>query len=91
MQEDVLKLVELTEDIRRERRERIRELQWEREEAERQPPPKLLMPPGVPSIPPPPISMAGTTKKGPGYEERVFEREYIYDREREGGGGRRYR
>lgn len=39
-QEDVLKLVELSEDIRRERRERIREIQWEREEIERLPPPK---------------------------------------------------
>jgi len=38
--EDVLQLVELSEDIRRERRERIREIQWEREELERLPPPK---------------------------------------------------
>lgn len=39
-QEDVLQLVELSEDIRRERRDRIREIQWEREEIERLPPPK---------------------------------------------------
>ena len=71
----MLRLVELTEDIRRERRDRIREIQWQREEAERAP--KLLPPP--PSIPPPPRSV---------YDERIYEREreYIYDRE-----GRRYR
>ncbi|KAK4542507.1 hypothetical protein LTR36_006759 [Oleoguttula mirabilis] len=71
--EDVLRLVELTEDIRRERRERIREIQWEREEMERLP--KLL--PAPPPIPAPPRSA---------YEERIYEREYIYDRD-----GRRYR
>ncbi|KAL1310686.1 hypothetical protein AAFC00_000947 [Neodothiora populina] len=38
--EDVLQLVELSESIRRERRERIREIQWEREELERFAPPK---------------------------------------------------
>ena len=43
MQEDVLRLVEITEDIKRERRERIREIQWEREESERLP--KMLPPP----------------------------------------------
>jgi hypothetical protein len=69
----VLKLVELTEDIRRQRRERIRELQWEREEIERAP--KLL--PAPPPIPAPPRSA---------YEERIYEREYYYDRD-----GRRYR
>lgn len=73
LQEDVLKLVELTEDIRRERRERIRQIQWEREEIERAP--KLLPPP--PPIPAPPRSV---------YDERIYEREYIYDRD-----GRRYR
>lgn len=31
LQEDVLQLVELSEDIRRDRRERIRQIQWERE------------------------------------------------------------
>lgn len=36
----MLRLVELSEDIRRERRERIRALQREREELERAPPPK---------------------------------------------------
>ncbi|QIW94763.1 hypothetical protein AMS68_000281 [Peltaster fructicola] len=73
--EDVLKLVELTEDIRRERRERIREIQWERDEIERAP--KLLAPAPPPPVPAPPRSV---------YDERIYEREYIYDRD-----GRRYR
>jgi hypothetical protein len=67
----------LTEDIRRERRERIRELQWEREEAERLPK-MLTAPPLPPVIPAPPRST---------YEERIYEKEYYYDR----GDGRRYR
>lgn len=33
-QDDILELVELSDYIRRERRERIREIQWEREELE---------------------------------------------------------
>ena len=33
-----MRLVEMSEDIRRERRERLREIQWEREERERLPP-----------------------------------------------------
>ncbi|KAL1590166.1 hypothetical protein WHR41_00988 [Cladosporium halotolerans] len=65
--EDVLRLVELTEDIRRERRERIREIQWEREELERMP--KMLPAPPVPA-PAPPRSA---------YEERIYEKEYYYD------------
>nr|POF07213.1 hypothetical protein CFP56_31836 [Quercus suber] len=74
--EDVLRLVELTEDIRRERRERIREIQWEREELERVP--KLLpAPPPAPIPPPLPRSR---------YDERIYEREYVYDRD-----NRRYR
>ncbi|KAH0424062.1 SET domain-containing protein, partial [Aureobasidium melanogenum] len=46
--EDVLQLVELTEDIRRERRDRIREIEWEREQLERLPPPKPRSPPAKP-------------------------------------------
>ena len=69
-QEDVLRLVSITEDIRRERRERIREIQWEREEMDRLPPPKTL--------PPPPPRGA--------FEEKVYERDYIYERD-----GRRFR
>lgn len=65
--------MEISEDIRRERRERIREIQWEREELERRP--KLLPPP--PPVPAPPRSV---------YDERIYERDYHYDRE-----GRRYR
>ena len=68
LQEDVLRLVELTEDIRRERRERIREIQWEREELERRP--KMLPPP--PPVPAPPRSV---------YDERIYEREYYLDRD----------
>ena len=75
----MLRLVELTEDIRRERRERIREIQWEREELERLP--KMITAPPPPMIPPPPMGRSGGA-----YEERVYEREYIYDRD-----GRRYR
>ena len=57
-----MQLVELSEQIRRERRERIREIQWEREELERLPPPK-------------PRSK---------YDERIYEREVIYDAKRSG-------
>lgn len=67
IQEDVLRLVEITEDIKRERRERIRELQWEREEVDRLP--KMLPPPPAPA---PPRSK---------YDERIYERDYIYDRD----------
>ena len=65
-QEDVVRLVEATEDIKRERRDRLREIQWEREESERRP--KMLPAP----IPPPPTSR---------YDERIYEREYIIDRD----------
>ncbi|KAK0364776.1 hypothetical protein LTR91_008505 [Friedmanniomyces endolithicus] len=81
--EDVLHLVELTEDIRRERRERIREIQWQREESERLPAPKMITaPPPLPSIPPPPMSVRG----GGRWDEKVYERDYVYERD-----GRRYR
>ena len=74
-QEDVLKLVEVTEEIRRERRERLREIQWERDEIERQP---KMLPPPMPPVPPPP--------RGGRYDERIYEKETIYDRD-----PRRYR
>ncbi|KAI7570003.1 hypothetical protein KC317_g2844, partial [Hortaea werneckii] len=73
--EDVLRLVEISEDIRRERRDRLLEIQWEREELERRP--KMLPPPPFPPIPPAP---KGT------YDERIYERDVYYDRE-----GRRWR
>ncbi|KAI6960748.1 hypothetical protein KC355_g12679, partial [Hortaea werneckii] len=73
--EDVLRLVEISEDIRRERRDRLREIQWEREELERRP--KMLPPPPFPPVPPAP---KGT------YDERIYERDVYYDRE-----GRRWR
>ncbi|SMY22614.1 unnamed protein product [Zymoseptoria tritici ST99CH_1A5] len=69
--EDVLRLVEITEEIKKERRERIRELQWEREEIERVPK-MITAPPPMPPIPPPPRSK---------YDERIYERDYIYDRD----------
>lgn len=59
----MLRLVELTEDIKRDRRERIREIQAEREFIER-PRRPLALPPAPP----------------PWDEERVVEREVIYDR-----------
>ena len=40
-QEDVVRLVELSEDIRRQRKERLRGIAREREEAERLPPPPI--------------------------------------------------
>ncbi|KAH0005405.1 hypothetical protein KCU72_g16621, partial [Aureobasidium melanogenum] len=67
--EDVLQLVELTEDIRRERRDRIREIEWEREQLERLPPPKPRSPPAKPRSK---------------YDERIYEREVIYDSKRSG-------
>ena len=73
VQEDVLRLVEISEEIKKERRDRILEIQWEREERERRP--KML--PAPPPIPAPPR---------PRYDEHIYEREYIYDRD-----GRRWR
>jgi hypothetical protein len=69
IQENVLQLVELSEEIRRERRDRIREIEWEREQLERLPPPK-------PRSPPP--------KARSKYDERIYEREVIYDTKRSG-------
>ena len=62
-QEDVRRLVELSEDIRTARRERIREMEWE----ERHPAPKML--------PPPP----GPPPRQDWDEERIVEREVVYD------------
>ncbi|KAK6437956.1 hypothetical protein LTR95_005846 [Oleoguttula sp. CCFEE 5521] len=59
--EDVLRLVEITEDIRRERRERIRKLQWEREEAERKNASmRAIIPPPLPSV----VGRGGNHKQG---------------------------
>ena len=65
-QEDVLRLVELSEDLRRERRERIRAIEWERAhepepEPERERPRRQLA-------------------AEPWDEERIYEREIVYDR-----------
>ncbi|KAI5203556.1 hypothetical protein AUEXF2481DRAFT_25962 [Aureobasidium subglaciale EXF-2481] len=67
--EDVLRLVELSEEIRRERHDRIREIEWEREQLERLPPPKPRSPPA---------------KARSKYDERIYEREVIYDSKRSG-------
>lgn len=62
-QEDVLRLVELTEDIKHDRRDRIREIQWEREvRPERERP-----------------LVRKQLAAGPWDEERVFEREVVYE------------
>ena len=56
LQEDVVQLVDVTNDLKRNRRRRIREIEWERED---------------PRLPRPPLT-----------EDRVFEREVVYDRKR---------
>lgn len=60
LQEDVLRLVDLSEDLKRDRRERIREIEWE----QRQPPP-----------PKPRLALPGR----PWDEERIVEREVVYE------------
>ncbi|KAL8965550.1 MAG: hypothetical protein Q9183_003792, partial [Haloplaca sp. 2 TL-2023] len=65
--EDVLRLVDLSEELKRDRRERIREIEWE----QRQPAPKTR------------LAIQGR----PWDEERIVEREIIYD----GPPPRRYR
>ncbi|KAL8911797.1 MAG: hypothetical protein Q9171_003065 [Xanthocarpia ochracea] len=67
--EDVLRLVEVSEDLKRDRRERIREIEWEQRHA---PPPK------------PRLALEGGR---PWDEERIIEREIVY----EGPPPRRYR
>ena len=65
-QEDVLQLVEVSEELRQERRDRIRAIEWERQR-ERE----------VEVIPERPRKQLAAQ---PWDEERVFEREIIYDR-----------
>jgi len=67
LQEDVLQLVEISDDIRRERRHRIREIEWERDHMRSAPPAPL---------PPPP------SKSKSKYDETIVEREVIYDSRR---------
>jgi hypothetical protein len=63
----VLALVELTEEIRREREDRLRQIRWERERDR---------------------DRGRFQPRGYGdFEERIYEREYIVDRD----GRRRYR
>lgn len=77
--EDVLELVKLSEDIRAERKERIREMQWERErelerkereKKERKKEEKFLK------------------EMGAYEDERIYEREVIYDGPPRRSGGR---
>jgi hypothetical protein len=63
-QEDVLQLVELSERIRRDRQERIREIQWEREKLEDR---KLRE------------EKRREIRDVPYEEERIIERDIIYD------------
>lgn len=65
-QEDVLRLVDLSEDLKRDRRERIREIEWE----QRQP-----LPPPLPREKPRLAIQGGR----PWEEERIVEREVIYE------------
>jgi hypothetical protein len=58
--EDVLQLVELSDNIRRNRRNRIREIEWEREQLERD----------------------RMRSAQPAYDEHIYEREIVYDRDR---------
>jgi hypothetical protein len=75
-QEDVLELVEITEDIKRVRKNRIRDMAWERER---------LKEGGA--LEPVPVRESRRLLPPPGYEEeRVYERDVVYDRERRGGG-----
>ena len=62
----MLRLVEITDDIRRERKERLREIQFERD---REMGPG---PPPMPRIPPPPM------RGGYGDYESIHERDYEY-------------
>lgn len=63
----MLQLVELTEEIRRERAKRIREIEWEREKIERE---EFT------------FTREKERKPKPNYDERFFEREVIYDSRR---------
>lgn len=56
LQEDVVQLVDISSELKRNRRRRIREIEWERED---------------PRLPRPPLA-----------EDRVFEREIVFDRKR---------
>lgn len=65
----------MTEDIRRERHERIQELKWETEQRERK-----MLPPAMPPVPLP-------SRRGGGDSSYYYERDVVYERD----GGRRYR
>ncbi|KAI9676084.1 MAG: hypothetical protein M1817_000827 [Caeruleum heppii] len=82
---DILELVELSQDIRRDRRERIREIQWEREHV-----PAVTERRERRAIGPPP--MAALPPSGPVVQEedRYFEREVVYEGRRPGGRGYGY-
>lgn len=64
----MLRLVEITEDIRRERHERMRELQWEYEQRGK------ALPPAMPPVPAPP-------RRGGGGDYSYYERDTFYERD----------
>ena len=64
LQEDVVQLVELSEDPRANRRERIAQIQWERRD------PRLTFK-GAP--------LSSGRKAASVYEERIYERDVIYE------------
>lgn len=84
-QEDVTRLVELSEELHRDRRERIDQIQWERKD------PRLPEPRPAPPEPPRMRALGppdDPRRPGPReWDERVYEREVIYD----DGTRRRYR
>lgn len=81
----MVRLVELTEDIKRDRKDRIEQIQWERKDP-RLPEPERVYdaPRALPALegPPPPAEL----RRGD-WDERIYEREVVY----EDGSRRRYR
>lgn len=66
MQRDVNRLVQISDDIRRDRKERIRQMEWEQRH-----PPRPALPPA------PPVPQIAHK---PWDEERIIEREVVYNR-----------
>ncbi len=63
----MLQLVEISDDIRRDRHRRIREIEWEREKIERD---EII------------LRREREQERKPKYDERTYEREVIYDSRR---------
>ena len=79
LQEDVTRLVELSEELHRDRRDRIEQVQWERKDP-RLPDARAPDPPRPPIGPP-------EERRAREWDEKIYEREVIY----EDGTRRRYR